>query len=105
MSAAHKGVKKAYVKRSPEAVAAHIARMTGRPASDKRKAAISAAHKLNPPNAKLNHEIVARIRADFEALCAEKGGKPFYGVYAQIAKKYEISDSQAERICKRQAWT
>ena len=42
------------------------------------------------------------MRADFEALCAEKGGKPFYGVYAQIAKKYEISGSQAERICKKQ---
>ena len=104
MAASHKGKKLPYVKRSPEAVAAHVARMTGRPASEKRKAAISAAHKLNPPNAKLNHEIVVQIRADFETLCAAKGGKPFYGVYAQIALKYEISGSQAERICKRQAW-
>lgn len=82
MSAAHKGVKRAYVKRSPEAMAAR---------------------KIKPPNAKLTPLLTARIRADFALLRAQRRGG-VTGLYLELGEKYELSLSTVRKVCRGESW-
>lgn len=80
MSAAKKGVKKAYVKQSPEA---------------------DAARKVKPPNAKLTAELTGRIRADFSLRAPSCG---ISQVYRGLGEKYGLSLSTVRRVCRRESW-
>ena len=82
MSAAHKGVKLPYVKRSPEAMAAR---------------------KIKPPNAKLTAVLVEHIIADFTRLRAQRR-VGVSALYLEIGEKYGLSLSTVRRVCRGKAW-
>ena len=81
MAAAHKGVKKPYVKRSPEAMAAR---------------------KIKPPNAKLTAELTGRIRADYELM--RRSRRAVTRLYAELGEKYGLSLSTVRRVCRGESW-
>jgi group I intron endonuclease len=80
IAAAHTGVKKPYVKRSPEAMAAR---------------------KIKPAYAKLTAALAARIRADFAARDTKLGVSR---LYLELGGKYGLSLSTVRRVCRGESW-
>lgn len=80
MSAAHMGEKRAYVKRSPEAMAAR---------------------KIKPAYAKLTAALTEHIRADFAARYTKLGVSR---LYLELGEKYGLSLSTVRRVCRGESW-
>lgn len=64
-------------KQSEEQKAALSKRSQGHTVSEEQRRKVRASHKANPPNAKLSHDVAAKIRRQFEAACVS--GRPPWG--------------------------